>query len=112
MLFFFCSWRQSSSDVAVIPAASTTRAEEGSSFKHSGTTGSHGSAHNSGGDHSPSHRQHSKDIFPEPPEAQDIEIPFPWDLKKVSSFTQCDMLEVQWQKVTKTSWFAEGCFKL
>ncbi|XWS40045.1 hypothetical protein CRYUN_Cryun18bG0106900 [Craigia yunnanensis] len=70
---FFGSWRQSSSDVAVIPAASTTRAEGGSSFKHSGTTGSQDSAHNSGGDHSSSRRRHSKDIFPEPPEAQDIE---------------------------------------
>ena len=68
----FGSWRQSSSDVAVIPAASTTRAEGGSSFKHSGTTGSQGSAHN-GGDHSSSRRRHSKEIFPEPSEAQDIE---------------------------------------
>ncbi|XWS54918.1 hypothetical protein CRYUN_Cryun10bG0130600 [Craigia yunnanensis] len=69
----FGSWRQSSSDVAVIPAASTTRAEVGSSFKHSGTTGSQGSAHNGGGDHSSSRRRHSKEIFPEPSEAQDIE---------------------------------------
>ncbi|XVE93207.1 hypothetical protein REPUB_Repub01dG0170600 [Reevesia pubescens] len=69
----FGSWRQSSSDVTAIPAASTTRAEGGSSFKRSGTTGSHGSAHNGGGDHSSSRRWHSKEIFPEPPEAQDIE---------------------------------------
>ena len=67
----FGSWRQSSSDIAVIPAASTTRAEGGSSFKHSGTTGSQGSAQNGGGDHSSSHRRHSKEIFPGPPEAQD-----------------------------------------
>ncbi|XP_022726003.1 probable LRR receptor-like serine/threonine-protein kinase At2g16250 [Durio zibethinus] len=71
----FGSWRQSASDVTVIPPASTTRAEGGSSFKHSGTTGSQGSAPNGGGDHSSSHRRHSKEIFPEPPEAQDIERP-------------------------------------
>ncbi|OMO75708.1 hypothetical protein COLO4_25936 [Corchorus olitorius] len=65
----FGSWRQSSSDVAVIPAASTTKAEGGSSFKHSGTTGSH----NGSGDHSSSRRRHSREICPEPPEAQDIE---------------------------------------
>ncbi|XP_007042189.2 PREDICTED: probable LRR receptor-like serine/threonine-protein kinase At2g16250 [Theobroma cacao] len=69
----FGSWRQSSSDVAVIPAASTTKAEGGSSFKQSGTTGSQGSAQNGGGDHSSSRRRHSKEIFPEPSEAQDIE---------------------------------------
>ncbi|XVF01102.1 hypothetical protein REPUB_Repub04eG0059200 [Reevesia pubescens] len=69
----FGSWRQGSSDVAVIPATSTTKAEGGSSFKHSGTTGSQSSAHNGGGDRSSSHRRHSKEIFPEPPEAQDIE---------------------------------------
>lgn len=68
----FGSWRQNS-DVVVIPAASTTKAEGGSSFKHSGTTGSQGSAHNGGGDHSSSRRRHSKEIFPEPPEARDIE---------------------------------------
>ncbi|XVE49051.1 hypothetical protein DITRI_Ditri01bG0051200 [Diplodiscus trichospermus] len=68
----FGSWRQSSSDVAVIPAAST-KAEGGSSFKQSGTTGSQGSAQNGGGDNSSSRRRHSKEIFPEPPEAQDIE---------------------------------------
>ncbi|OMP05203.1 hypothetical protein CCACVL1_02007 [Corchorus capsularis] len=65
----FGSWRQSSSDVAVIPAASTTKAEGGSSFKHSGTTGSH----NGSGDHSSSRRRHSREICPEPPETQDIE---------------------------------------
>ncbi|TYH90268.1 hypothetical protein ES332_A13G038200v1 [Gossypium tomentosum] len=70
----FGSWRQSSLDVAGIPAASTTRADGGSSFKHSGTTGSQGSAQNGGGDHSSSRRRHSKEIFPEPPKPQqDIE---------------------------------------
>ncbi|MBA0771683.1 hypothetical protein Gotri_007169 [Gossypium trilobum] len=81
----FGSWRQSSSDVTIIPAASTTkaeggssfkqpvipegsaiRAEGGSSFKHSGTTGSRGSAQKDGGDNSSSWRRHSKEIFPEP----------------------------------------------
>ncbi|XWS67913.1 hypothetical protein CRYUN_Cryun04dG0045600 [Craigia yunnanensis] len=69
----FGSWRQGSSDVSVIPASSNTRAEGGSSFKQSGTTGSQGSAQNGGGDHSSSRRRYSKEIFPEPPEAQDIE---------------------------------------
>ncbi|MBA0669774.1 hypothetical protein Goklo_007407 [Gossypium klotzschianum] len=62
----FGSWRQSSSDVTIIPAASTTKAEGGSSFKHSGTTGSRGSAQKDGGDNSSSWRRHSKEIFPEP----------------------------------------------
>ncbi|GMI88171.1 hypothetical protein like AT2G16250 [Hibiscus trionum] len=71
---FFGSWRQSSLDVAINPAASTTRAEGGSSFKHPGTTGSQGSAQNGGGDHSSSRRRHSREICPEPPEPQqDIE---------------------------------------
>ncbi|XP_015952008.1 probable LRR receptor-like serine/threonine-protein kinase At2g16250 [Arachis duranensis] len=46
----FGSWRQSSSDVAVIPAASSTRIERESSLKHSGTTGSEISLQNVGGD--------------------------------------------------------------
>ncbi|KAG4168504.1 hypothetical protein ERO13_A12G028900v2 [Gossypium hirsutum] len=81
----FGSWRQSLSDVTIIPAASTTkaeggsslkqpvipegsaiRAEGGSSFKHSGTTGSRGSAQKDGGDNSSSWRRYSKEIFPEP----------------------------------------------
>ncbi|OWM87258.1 hypothetical protein CDL15_Pgr019305 [Punica granatum] len=75
----FGSWRHSSSDVAVIPAASSattaTRLEAAGatgSFKQSGTTGSHsqGSGPNNG---SSSHRRHSKDIFPEPPDVQDVE---------------------------------------
>ncbi|KAE8708367.1 putative LRR receptor-like serine/threonine-protein kinase [Hibiscus syriacus] len=71
---FFGSWRQSSLDVANNPAASTTKAEGGSSFKHSVTTGSQGSAQNGGGDHSSSRRRHSREICPEPPEPQqDIE---------------------------------------
>ncbi|KAE8667408.1 putative LRR receptor-like serine/threonine-protein kinase [Hibiscus syriacus] len=71
---FFGSWRQSSSDVAANPAACTTRAEGGNSFKHSGTTGSQSSTQNGGGDHSSSRRRHSREIFPEPPAPQrDIE---------------------------------------
>ncbi|KAE8698647.1 putative LRR receptor-like serine/threonine-protein kinase [Hibiscus syriacus] len=70
----FGSWRQSSLNVAINPAASTTRAEGGSSFKHSVTTGSQGSAQNGGGDHSSSRRRHSREICPEQPEPQqDIE---------------------------------------
>ncbi|KAJ1397704.1 Protein kinase domain [Sesbania bispinosa] len=48
----FGSWRQSSSDVAVIPAASGTKLEGTSSLKLSGTTGSQsqGSFHNGGAD--------------------------------------------------------------
>ncbi|KAE8719386.1 putative LRR receptor-like serine/threonine-protein kinase [Hibiscus syriacus] len=71
---FFGSWRQSSMDVVVNPAASSTRAEGGSSLKRSGTTGSQGSTQNGGGVHSSSRRRHSREIFPEPPEPQrDIE---------------------------------------
>ncbi|KAF7810883.1 putative LRR receptor-like serine/threonine-protein kinase [Senna tora] len=47
----FGSWRQSSSDVTVIPAASGTKVEGASSIKHSGTTGSQsqGSGGHNGG---------------------------------------------------------------
>ncbi|XP_028797018.1 probable LRR receptor-like serine/threonine-protein kinase At2g16250 [Neltuma alba] len=69
----FGSWRQSSSDVTAIPAASGTKVEGGSSLKHSGTTGSQGSGHNGGG--SSSRRRHSSEIFPEPSNIQDIERP-------------------------------------
>lgn len=65
----FGSWRHSSSDVAVIPASSAGKVEGTSSFKHSATTGSQGSNHNG----SSSHRRHSKDIFPEPSDVQDVE---------------------------------------
>ncbi|KAF3435705.1 hypothetical protein FNV43_RR22797 [Rhamnella rubrinervis] len=68
----FGSWR-SSSDVTVIPASSITKVEGGSGLKHSGTTGSQGSGQNGGGDHSSSHRRHSREIFPEPSSVQDIE---------------------------------------
>lgn len=69
----FGSWRQSSLDVTVIPAASGTKVEGGSSLKHSGTTGSQsqGSFHNGNG--SSSRRRHSKEIFPEPSNSQDVE---------------------------------------
>ncbi|KAK4835479.1 hypothetical protein QYF36_010277 [Acer negundo] len=70
----FGSWRHSSSDVATIPGASASKAEGASSFKQSGTTGSQGSAHNNGaGEHSSSRRRHSRDIFPEPSDTQDVE---------------------------------------
>uniref|UniRef100_A0A2P2KGG5 Uncharacterized protein MANES_15G163300 n=1 Tax=Rhizophora mucronata TaxID=61149 RepID=A0A2P2KGG5_RHIMU len=69
----FGSWRQSSSEVTVIPAASSTRLEGASSLKQSGTSNSQGSGQNGGGDHSSSRRRHSKEIFPEPSDAQDIE---------------------------------------
>ncbi|XP_048128873.1 probable LRR receptor-like serine/threonine-protein kinase At2g16250 [Rhodamnia argentea] len=65
----FGSWRHSSSDVAVIPTSSAAKAEGTSSFKQSGTTGSQGSNHNG----SSSRRRHSKDIFPEPSDVQDVE---------------------------------------
>lgn len=62
----FGSWRQSSSDVAAAPTYS--RAEGGSSLKHSGTTGSQGSGEKSGnnGGGSSSQRRQSKEVFPEP----------------------------------------------
>ncbi|XP_062176818.1 probable LRR receptor-like serine/threonine-protein kinase At2g16250 [Alnus glutinosa] len=70
----FGSWRHSSSEVTIIPAASTYRAEGASSLKQSGTTGSQASGQNGGGDHSSSsRRRHSKEIFPEPSGVQDIE---------------------------------------
>lgn len=68
----FGSWR-SSSDVTVIPAASSTKVEGGSGLKHSGTTGSQGSGQNGGGEHSSSCRRHSREIFPEPSSVQDVE---------------------------------------
>lgn len=67
----FGSWR-SSSDVTVIPASTSTKVEGGSGLKNSGTTGSQGSGQN-GGDHSSSHRRHSREIFPEPSGVQDVE---------------------------------------
>ena len=68
----FGSWRQSSSDITVIPAASGAKLEGASSLRHSGTSGSQGS-YNNGGEHSSSRRRHSKEIFPEPSNVQDIE---------------------------------------
>ncbi|KAB1220075.1 hypothetical protein CJ030_MR3G005563 [Morella rubra] len=62
----FGSWRQSSSDVTIIPAGSAYRAEGASSLKQSGTTGSQGSGPNGGGELSSSNRRYSKEIFPEP----------------------------------------------
>ncbi|KAE8008489.1 hypothetical protein FH972_004995 [Carpinus fangiana] len=69
----FGSWRHSSSEVTIIPAASTYRAEGASSLKQSGTTGSQASGQNGGGDHSSSRRRHSKEIFPEPSGVEDVE---------------------------------------
>lgn len=60
----FGSWRQSSSDVTAIPAASGTKQEGTSSLKLSGTSGSHSSS---------SRRRHSNEIFPEPSGTRDVE---------------------------------------
>lgn len=68
----FGSWRQSLSDLTMLPSASLSKTG-GSSFKRSGTMGSQGSGQNGGGEHSSSRRQHSKEIFPEPSDMQDIE---------------------------------------
>ncbi|XAR72809.1 Non-specific serine/threonine protein kinase [Bertholletia excelsa] len=68
----FGSWRHSSLDVQTIPAGPIGKAEGASSFKHSGTSASHGSGQN-GGDRSSSTRRHSKDIFPEPSDGQEID---------------------------------------
>ncbi|KAI3809780.1 hypothetical protein L1987_19380 [Smallanthus sonchifolius] len=63
----FSSWRQSSVDVAAGAGPS--------SLKRSGTSGSQSGSggHNGGGDHSSSNRKQSKDVFPEPLDAQDEE---------------------------------------
>lgn len=69
----FSSWRQSSTDMAGM-AAAAGGGPGPSSLKRSGTSGSHsGSGHNGGGDHSSSNRKQSKDVFPEPLDAQDEE---------------------------------------
>ncbi|XP_047941660.1 probable LRR receptor-like serine/threonine-protein kinase At2g16250 [Salvia hispanica] len=63
----FGSWRQSSIDVANVPASQ--KMEGPSSFKQSGTTGSQGSGPHgdaNGNGHSSSARRHSREIFPEP----------------------------------------------
>ena len=71
----FGSWR-SSSEVVVIPGASTTKGEGASGLKHSGTSGSQGSGPtNGGGEHSSSRRRHSRDICPEPSGVHDVEKP-------------------------------------
>lgn len=69
----FGSWRHSSSDVANIPAAASHKVEGTSSFKQSGTTGSQGSGPNGDGNgHSSSARRHSKEIFPEPLDEEEV----------------------------------------
>ncbi|KAL1554271.1 putative LRR receptor-like serine/threonine-protein kinase [Salvia divinorum] len=68
----FGSWRQSSLDVANIPASQ--KIEGTSSLKQSGTTGSQGSGPNGDGNgngHSSSARRHSREIFPEPLEEEE-----------------------------------------
>ncbi|KAL0365523.1 UNVERIFIED_CONTAM: putative LRR receptor-like serine/threonine-protein kinase [Sesamum angustifolium] len=70
----FGSWRQSSSDAAAVPVAPAHKNEGTSSFKQSGTTGSQGSGQVvDGNGHSSSTRRHSKEIFPEPLDEQDVE---------------------------------------
>ncbi|KAH6789359.1 Leucine-rich repeat protein kinase family protein [Perilla frutescens var. frutescens] len=69
----FGSWRHSSSDVANIPATASQKVEGTSSFKQSGTTGSQGSGPNGDGNgHSSSARRHSKEIFPEPLDEEEV----------------------------------------
>ncbi|KGN61791.1 probable LRR receptor-like serine/threonine-protein kinase At2g16250 [Cucumis sativus] len=63
----FGSWRQSLSDLTIVPAAAMSRTV-GGSFKQSGTSGSQGSGQNNSGE--ASRRRHSKEIFPEPPDEQ------------------------------------------
>ncbi|KAL0384087.1 UNVERIFIED_CONTAM: putative LRR receptor-like serine/threonine-protein kinase [Sesamum radiatum] len=70
----FGSWRQSSSNAAAVPVAPAHKVEGTSSFKQSGTTGSQGSGQVvDGNGHSSSTRRHSKEIFPEPLDEQDVE---------------------------------------
>ncbi|KAG6605082.1 putative LRR receptor-like serine/threonine-protein kinase, partial [Cucurbita argyrosperma subsp. sororia] len=69
----FGSWRQSLSDITVVPAATMSRAV-GGSFKQSGSSGSQGSGQNNGGE--VSRRMQSKEIFPEPPDEQDERVEY------------------------------------
>ncbi|XP_022896724.1 probable LRR receptor-like serine/threonine-protein kinase At2g16250 [Olea europaea var. sylvestris] len=71
----FGSWRQSSSDVAAMPAVPSQKAELADSFKQSGATVSQESGQNNdeGYGHSFSTKQHSNEIFPEPLNVQDVE---------------------------------------
>ncbi|KAL2477152.1 putative LRR receptor-like serine/threonine-protein kinase [Forsythia ovata] len=69
----FGSWRQSSSDVAAMPPVPSQKAERANSFKQSGTTGSQESGQNEEGNgHLSSNRRHSKEIYPEPLNVQDV----------------------------------------
>ncbi|CAI9765510.1 unnamed protein product [Fraxinus pennsylvanica] len=67
----FGSWRQSSSDVAAMPAVPSRKAEHASILKHSGSQES--GQNDEGHGHSFSTRRHSKEIFPEPLNLQDVE---------------------------------------
>lgn len=70
----FGSWRHSSSDVAAAPAAISHKTEGANNMKQSGTTGSQGSGQiGDGNGNSFSNRRHSKEIFPEPLDEQDVE---------------------------------------
>lgn len=70
----FGSWRHSSSDVAAAPVAISHKMEGANSMKQSGTTGSQGSGQiGDGNGNSFSNRRHSKEIFPEPLDEQDVE---------------------------------------
>ncbi|KAK6121440.1 hypothetical protein DH2020_044816 [Rehmannia glutinosa] len=71
----FGSWRHSSSDVAATSAAAYPKIEGVSSFKQSGNTASQGSGQigdGNGNGHSSSTRRHSKEIFPEPLDEEDV----------------------------------------
>ncbi|KAJ7966753.1 putative Lrr receptor protein kinase [Quillaja saponaria] len=65
---FFGSWRQSSSESATAPCHTNRESISGS--KQSGRVGSYGSG---GNEFSSSHKRLSNEIFPEPPEIQDLE---------------------------------------
>ncbi|KAJ0085983.1 hypothetical protein Patl1_09145 [Pistacia atlantica] len=65
---FFGSWRQSSSESAIVPGH--TNREGISGLKQSGRIGSHGSG---GIEHSSSNKRLSNEIFPEPVDMQDME---------------------------------------
>ncbi|PIN06239.1 Serine/threonine protein kinase [Handroanthus impetiginosus] len=63
----FGSWRHSSSDVGATPGPVSHKVEE------CGTTGSQGNGQNDDRGHSSSMRRHSKEVFPEPLEEEDVE---------------------------------------
>ncbi|XP_076918580.1 putative LRR receptor-like serine/threonine-protein kinase At2g16250 [Bidens hawaiensis] len=63
----FSSWRQQSSVDVAVGAGPSSLKRSGTSGSQSGSGGQNGN----NGDHSSSNRKHSKDVFPEPLDAQD-----------------------------------------